>query len=147
MCVCLFFLSGAIIIIVVCQPLGSKAFYFNHSHLCVSTCAGTFVQRVCTYCYFSSSSFFTFSLHSYHQKSHHCLSSVCLKHHGCVFVCALLYKLNVIEIVILPIEFGRRPILLGHTNDCFIFCFSFFMQMEWNICELFSSATIQIPPE
>lgn len=58
-------------------------------------------------------------------------------------MCAPLYKLNVIEIVILPIEFGRRPILLGQMN-CFSLCV--FIQMkeeeeeniQSNICELFS---------
>lgn len=81
---------------IMCKPLGSKAFYF----ICV--CAWK-----CVLCIFFCFFFFIFIAFVPPKKP--------FAWSACAFnvMCAPLYKLNVIEIVILPIEFGRRPILLG----------------------------------
>lgn len=119
-CVFLFLsVSAAIIIIVivavvvVCQPLGSKAFYFIYE--CV-LCIQWKCVLVCALLFFLLLLLFHFLHHICTTwKCHLLLKQRVPLNDMCECLCAPLYKLNVIEIVILPIEIGRRPILLGHT--------------------------------
>lgn len=136
-CLCAFFsLSCNFIVVAVCQPLGSKAFYFTYASVWHCAAAGTiYTMKLCVYCYCPFFFFFFFIFIAFVPPPWKAIAARAASALNGMCFCAPLYELNVIEIVILPIEFGRRPILLGHK---WLLCFfSLFLQLEKHMRTLF----------